>query len=176
VAASAPIERSRSPAAPNGGSFSGGAGALAEHWDGEFGFGARIAVGYQRRAWSFGLAFGWLTTPPGDEEFRANELHGVLFGAAEDRRTGLRGTLGPGVSFLFVEPNPELILRSATTLPLVFLDAWLSRPIRFGHASVVPAAGLRMFPKVREVLVDTTRRLALPPLCPALFLGFGYET
>ena len=47
--------------------------------------------------------------------------------------------------------------------------------MRFGQAWLLPALSLRLFPARREVTVDATRRLALPPLCQALFLGFGYE-
>jgi len=69
----------------------------------------------------------------------------------------------------------DLVVRTATTLPLVFLNAELARPVRFGHGWLLPAVDLRLFPARREVNVDAERRLVLPPLCPALFLGAGYE-
>ena len=153
-----------------------GAGAIGELWDDELAYGVRLGVERRQPPWVFGVTFGWLTAGEKADSFRANELSASLFGAIEDRRsTGLRASLGVGMSVLVVAPNPELIVRSDTTLPLAFLDLGLSRPVRFGRAALVPAVGLRLFPGRREVHVDSTRELVLPPLSPSLFLGFGYE-
>jgi hypothetical protein len=152
-----------------------GAGALAEVWQGTIGYGARLVVERRWAPWSVGAAFGWLTAP-GQDAFRANEFHALALGALEEERvTGIRGSLGAGISVLTVAPDPELVARSSTTLALVYLELGVARPVRFGRGWFLPAAGLRLFPGRREVIVDATRRLVLPPVCPSLFLGFGYE-
>ncbi len=123
-----------------------------------------------------GAGFGWLTTPELEDVFRADELHAFAFGAFEEQRvTGLRGSLGVGMSVLTVLPKPDIVVRTNTILPLVFFDAQVARPLRFGRVSLLPALELRLFPGRREVTVDQARRLVVPPLCPALFLGVGYE-
>lgn len=156
--------------------FDVAAGALAELWDGAIGYGARLLLERRQASWSLGADFGWLTTSEFSDAFRAHELHAFVFGALEERRTtGLRGALGAGLSVLTVVPEPDIVVRTPTTLPLVFLNAELARPVRFGHAWLLPALDLRFFPGRREVTVDAERRLVLPPLCPALFLGVGYE-
>jgi hypothetical protein len=148
---------------------------LGESWSGTLGLGARVAFERRLPPWSIGATFGWLTSSEGDS-FRANELQAALFAALEDRATtGLRGSVGGGLSVLVVAPGPDIVVRSDTTLSLVFLDLGVSRPVRFGQASLLPALGLRLFPGRRQVLVDDDRRLVLPPLCPSFFLGFGYE-
>jgi hypothetical protein len=43
---------------------------------------------------------------------------------------------------LTVIPEPELIVRTPTSLPLVFLDAELPPPVRFGHAWLSPGVEL----------------------------------
>ncbi|HEY3500448.1 MAG TPA: hypothetical protein VGK73_37405 [Polyangiaceae bacterium] len=151
------------------------AGVFGELWTERIGYGARLALERRMLPWAVGASFGWLTTPETDA-FGANEVHALLFVAIEERAfTGLRGSLGAGMSVLVVAPSPDLVVRSDTTLPLAFLELGLSRPIGFGRATLLPAVGLRLFPTSREVHVDATRRLALPPLSPSLFLGFGYE-
>lgn len=153
-----------------------GAGALAELWEGAVGYGARLFSERRQGSWSVGADFGWLTTPEFADVFRAHELHAFVFGALEERRTtGLRGALGAGVSVLTVLPRPDIVVRTPTTLPLVFLNAELARPVRFGRGRLYPALDVRFFPGRREVTVDAERRLVLPPVCPALFLGVGYE-
>jgi len=152
------------------------AGALGELWDGTLGLGARLAAERRLRPWSLGVALGWLTSLEGNAPFRADELHAFAYGAFEEERsTGLSGSLGAGVSVLTVAPDPEVVAQSSTTLALVMFELGISRPVRFGRASVIPALDLRLFPARREVNVDAAHRLVLPPLCPALFLGFGYE-
>lgn len=153
-----------------------GAGVLAELWDGAVGLGGRIGAERRWRPWSAGFALGWLRALGSGEPFRADELHAQAYGALEDERsTGLRGSLGAGLSVLTVSPDAEVAARSSTTLSVVMFELGLSRPVRFGHASLVPGVELRVFPRRREVNVDAVHRLALPPLCPAVFLGFGYE-
>jgi len=153
-----------------------GAGALGELWQGAVGVGAELVAERRWAPWSAGARFGWLTALGHDTAFGANEFHAFAFGAFEEERsTGLRGSLGVGMSILSVAPDAELVTHSSTTLPLVFLDLGLSRPLRFGRAWLLPAADVRLFPGRREVIVDATRRLVLPPVCPSLFLGFGYS-
>ncbi|HSU39601.1 MAG TPA: hypothetical protein VLJ38_08535, partial [Polyangiaceae bacterium] len=107
-----------------------GAGALAELWEGAVGYGARLVSERRQGSWSVGADFGWLTTPEFTDVFRAHELHAFVFGALEERRTtGLRGALGAGVSVLTVLPRPDIVVRTPTTLPLVFLNAELARPV-----------------------------------------------
>jgi hypothetical protein len=53
--------------------------------------------------------------------------------------------------------------------------ASVARPVRVGRAWLRPAVELCLFCARREVTVHAERRLALPPVCPALFLGAGYE-
>jgi len=153
-----------------------GAGVLGELWQGATGLGAGLVAQRRFAPWSAGVRFGWLTPSGQDDAFRANEFHAFAFGAFEEERvTGVRGALGGGISVLTVVPDADLVTRSSTTLPLVFLDLGLSRPVRFGRAWLLPAIDVRLFPGRREVTVDATRRLVLPPVCPALFLGVGYE-
>jgi hypothetical protein len=153
-----------------------GAGALAELWEGAVGYGARLVSERRQGSWSVGADLGWLTTPEFTDAFRAHELHAFVFGALEERHTtGLRGALGAGVSVLTVLPSPDIVVRTPTTLPLVFLNAELARPVRFGRGWLLPALDVRFFPGRREVTVDAERRLVLPPVCPALFLAAGYE-
>jgi cell division septation protein DedD len=156
-------------------SFQVGAGVLGELWDGAFGLGARLAAERRLSPFSLGVALGWLRALAGDEPFRADELHAFAYGGLEERSTGLHCSLGAGISVLTVTPDPEVVAQSPTTLSLVMFELGLSRPVRFGRASLLPAVGLRVFPARREVNVDATHRLVLPPLCPSLFLGLGYE-
>jgi hypothetical protein len=152
-----------------------GAGALGELWGGSFAYGARVLAERRQSAWSLGAAFGWLTTPEMADVFRTNEFHGLLGGALEEARTGLRGSLGVGASALTIRTQPGVVALTPTALWLVFFDAEVARPVRFGRAWLRPALELRLFSARREVTVDAERRLALPPVCPALFLGAGYE-
>ncbi len=173
-----PREPEPRPPAPKrrGSRWDIGAGALGELWQHAIGYGARLAMERRWAPWSVGAAFGWLTAPGPANEFRANELHAFAFSALEEQRsTGLRGSLGVGISVLNIAPRQNLVVRTPTTLPVVSFDTELSRPVRFGRAWLLPAVDLRLFPARREVTVDATRRLVLPPLCPSLFLGFGYE-
>ena len=173
TAAVEPVAPPPSASAPRG---EVGAGVLGEIWDGSFAYGARLVVDYRRAPWSVGAAFGWLTTPEATDAFRANELSGMVFGALEEARTtGLRGSLGVGLSALTVSPEPGIIVHTPTMMALVYADAELARPVRFGHVWLLPAVGARLFPGRREVTVNAARRLVLPPLCPALFIGLGYE-
>jgi len=153
-----------------------GAGVVGELWDGAASLGARVTTERRVRPWSVGVAFGWLTPLGNDDPFRADELHAFAFGALEEERaTGIVGSLGAGLSILTVAPAPEVQARSDTTLPLVMFELGVSRPVRFGRASLLPGLDVRLFPGRREVIVDANRKLVLPPLCPSLFLGFGYE-
>ncbi|HEV8548031.1 MAG TPA: hypothetical protein VGQ57_03365 [Polyangiaceae bacterium] len=176
VPAESPSPATRAPPDSEAAHWDVGAGALAELWQGAIGYGARLVVERRRAPWSLGGALGWLTTPELTELFRTHELHALAFGAFEEGRyTGLRASLGAGASMLVIRPDAELVVQTPTTLALPFLNAELSRPVRFGHAWVFPAVALRIFPGRREVTVDAERRLVLPPFCPALFLGLGYE-
>ena len=153
-----------------------GAGVLGEAWQGAVGVGARVVVDQHAAPWTVGAALGWATPVGLDAAFGANELHAFAFAALEEARTtGVRGGAGIGLSALSVTPHPEVVATNSTSMSVVFFDAEVSRPVRFGQAWLLPALSLRLFPARREVTVDATRRLALPPLCPALFLGFGYE-
>jgi hypothetical protein len=156
-------------------SFRVGAGVLGELWDGALGLGARLAAERRLAPWSVGAALGWLRALEGDEPFAADELHAFVYGAREEVSTGLCGSLGAGISVLTVTPAREVVAQSSTMLPLVMFELGVSRPVRFGHALLLPAVDVRLFPGRREVNVDATHRLVLPPLCPSLFLGFGYE-
>jgi len=153
-----------------------GAGALGEIWDGAFAYGVRLHAERRQSSWALGAAFGWLTTTEMTDVFRTNELHGFVFGALEEARTtGLRASLGIGASTLTIRPEPDVVATTPTALTLVFFDAALARPVRFGRAWLLPAVAVRFFPARREVTVDAERRLVLPPMCPALFLGGGFE-
>ena len=152
-----------------------GAGVLGELWGGDLGLGARLAAERRVAPLSVGMTLGWLRALGGDEVFRADEFHAIAYGGLEERATGLRGSLGTGVSVLTVSPDSEVVAQSSTLLSLVMFELGISRPVRFGRAALLPALDLRLFPARREVNVDAAHRLVLPPLCPSLFLGFGYE-
>ncbi|HEX5100169.1 MAG TPA: hypothetical protein VFV94_11745 [Polyangiaceae bacterium] len=162
--------------APETRSWQVGAGALGELWDSALGLGARLATERRIAPMSLGMTLGWLRALGGDgEAFQADELHAFVYGALEEQTTGLTGSLGAGISVLTVSPDSEVVAQSSTMLSLVMLELGLSRPVRFGRAALLPAVHLRVFPARREVNVDAAHRLVLPPLCPSLFLGFGYE-
>lgn len=152
-----------------------GVGATGEIWDGALAYGARVHVERRQAAWSIGAAAGWLTTSAMTEAFRTNEFHGFVFGAVEEAHTGLRGSLGAGVSSLTIRTQPGVVALTPTALAAAFFAAQIARPLRFGHFWLLPAFELRVFPVSREVTVDAERRLALPPVCPGLFLGAGYR-
>lgn len=166
--------RRPAPALPATSHWDVGAGATGELWDGALAYGARLHAERRQSAWSIGAAAAWLTTSAVTDVFRPNEFHGFVFGALEEPRTGLRGSLGVGASTLRIRTQPGVVALTPTALSVVLFDVEVARPVRFGRVWLLPAFELRIFPAAREVTVDAERRLALPPVCPGVFLGVGY--
>jgi hypothetical protein len=77
-------------------------------------------------------------------------------------------------SVLAIETSPEIVMHSPTTLPLVLLNAEVSRPYT-SRTSGYCRRSTCDFPGRREVRSTSRDELVLLPVCPAFFLGLGHE-